>query len=260
MCEVMAQQTQVGAGRGAVAALPRPVPDAGRAGRRAGRRGGPLVVRARVQPPGAGPAPHRPGGGARPRRPAARRPRRPARPAGHRAVHGPGRAGLRLRGRPRGGRHQHGAGAGPLGRSPAAAPRGAGGRRRRPSRPGEAWAWNQAMLDLGATVCARRAPRCGACPVADAVRLGDSPVTRSRIPPTARRACRAASRASRAATARGGAAWSRRCARARSRAAELARGDGLARRRPSARERVAATLVADGLAPRDVDGAYRLSP
>jgi A/G-specific adenine glycosylase len=32
--------------------------------------------------------------------------------------------------------------------------------------PGQGWAWNQAMLDLGATVCTRRAPRCGECPVA----------------------------------------------------------------------------------------------
>lgn len=31
--------------------------------------------------------------------------------------------------------------------------------------PGQAWAWNQAMLDLGATVCTRRAPRCDRCPV-----------------------------------------------------------------------------------------------
>lgn len=30
---------------------------------------------------------------------------------------------------------------------------------------GEAWAWNQAMLDLGAGVCVRRRPRCGECPV-----------------------------------------------------------------------------------------------
>lgn len=27
------------------------------------------------------------------------------------------------------------------------------------------WAWNQAVLDLGATVCVKRAPRCGQCPV-----------------------------------------------------------------------------------------------
>jgi len=30
---------------------------------------------------------------------------------------------------------------------------------------GRAWAWNQAMLDLGAAVCTRRAPRCSECPV-----------------------------------------------------------------------------------------------
>jgi A/G-specific adenine glycosylase len=31
---------------------------------------------------------------------------------------------------------------------------------------GRGWAWNQAMLDLGATVCRARRPRCAACPVA----------------------------------------------------------------------------------------------
>jgi len=31
---------------------------------------------------------------------------------------------------------------------------------------GEGWAWNQAMIDLGATICLRRAPKCGECPVA----------------------------------------------------------------------------------------------
>jgi A/G-specific adenine glycosylase len=31
--------------------------------------------------------------------------------------------------------------------------------------PGEGWAWNQAVLDLGATVCVKRAPRCDACPI-----------------------------------------------------------------------------------------------
>lgn len=30
---------------------------------------------------------------------------------------------------------------------------------------GEGWAWNQAMLDLGASVCTRRSPSCEACPV-----------------------------------------------------------------------------------------------
>ncbi len=33
--------------------------------------------------------------------------------------------------------------------------------------PGDAWAWNQAMLDLGAMVCTRRDPDCGRCPVRD---------------------------------------------------------------------------------------------
>ncbi len=49
------------------------------------------------------------------------------------------------------------------------------GRRLRPSEaqaeadalvpPGAGWTWNQALLDLGATVCRARAPRCDACPV-----------------------------------------------------------------------------------------------
>ena len=32
--------------------------------------------------------------------------------------------------------------------------------------PGRAWEWNQAVLDLGATVCTKRAPRCDTCPIA----------------------------------------------------------------------------------------------
>lgn len=32
--------------------------------------------------------------------------------------------------------------------------------------PGAGWAWNQAVLDLGATVCTKRSPRCDVCPVA----------------------------------------------------------------------------------------------
>ncbi|CAN5905159.1 A/G-specific adenine glycosylase [soil metagenome] len=32
---------------------------------------------------------------------------------------------------------------------------------------GEGWAWNQAMLDLGATTCRSRRPDCEACPVSD---------------------------------------------------------------------------------------------
>ena len=33
--------------------------------------------------------------------------------------------------------------------------------------PGNGWAWNQAVLDLGATVCVKRAPRCDRCPILD---------------------------------------------------------------------------------------------
>jgi A/G-specific adenine glycosylase len=32
---------------------------------------------------------------------------------------------------------------------------------------GEGWAWNQVLLDVGATVCRARSPHCGGCPVAD---------------------------------------------------------------------------------------------
>ena len=32
--------------------------------------------------------------------------------------------------------------------------------------PGHGWAWNQAVLDLGATVCTRHSPRCDDCPLA----------------------------------------------------------------------------------------------
>ena len=31
---------------------------------------------------------------------------------------------------------------------------------------GMGWTWNQAMLDLGATICRKRSPRCDVCPVA----------------------------------------------------------------------------------------------
>ena len=31
---------------------------------------------------------------------------------------------------------------------------------------GGAWAWNQSVLDLGATVCLKRSPRCDTCPIA----------------------------------------------------------------------------------------------
>jgi A/G-specific adenine glycosylase len=39
----------------------------------------------------------------------------------------------------------------------------------------QGWAWNQAMIDLGATVCVRRAPRCHECPVSADCRWHDGP-------------------------------------------------------------------------------------
>lgn len=40
---------------------------------------------------------------------------------------------------------------------------------------GDGWAWNQAMIDLGATVCLRRTPKCGECPVATHCRWDAGP-------------------------------------------------------------------------------------
>ncbi len=52
--------------------------------------------------------------------------------------------------------------------------------------PGEGWAWNQALLDLGATVCRARRPACGACPVARSCawhrRGGEDPSVRRQPP------------------------------------------------------------------------------
>jgi A/G-specific adenine glycosylase len=40
--------------------------------------------------------------------------------------------------------------------------------------PGRAGDWNQALMDLGATICTARGPRCRACPVATACRYAPS--------------------------------------------------------------------------------------
>ncbi|HEX2451378.1 MAG TPA: A/G-specific adenine glycosylase [Gemmatimonadales bacterium] len=41
-----------------------------------------------------------------------------------------------------------------------------------PRRGGAAWAFNQAIMELGALVCTAREPRCGACPVRTACKTG----------------------------------------------------------------------------------------
>jgi A/G-specific adenine glycosylase len=40
-------------------------------------------------------------------------------------------------------------------------------REQAPPPPGHAWEWNQALFDLGATVCLARVPRCEICPLAE---------------------------------------------------------------------------------------------
>lgn len=50
-----------------------------------------------------------------------------------------------------------------------------------PRRPRTTWEFNQALMDLGATTCVARAPRCGACPVRPVCRTGGpKPAKRSR--------------------------------------------------------------------------------
>ncbi len=123
-------------------------------------------------------------------------------------------------------------------------------RRRRRAAPGRGWAWNQAMLDLGATVCRARTPSCDACPVAgaDPPAPGASPATPSPIRPSARRASPAASRRFEGSDRQGWGTPGRPSLRRRRwpRSTWLVGAgwpDDLARA-----ERVAASLVTDGLA------------
>ena len=44
-------------------------------------------------------------------------------------------------------------------------PRGAQDRADRLAPPDRPWSWNQAVIELGALLCTKRAPRCGECPV-----------------------------------------------------------------------------------------------
>jgi A/G-specific adenine glycosylase len=125
---------------------------------------------------------------------------------------------------------------------------------------GDGWAWNQAMLDLGATVCARRSPGCERCPVAEACawalagRPEPDPATGSH------------------AVSRGQSRFEGSFRQGRSRLLDVLRlgapvppsewpsACGWADRADAAAdsERAAATLVADGLAALDADGALTL--
>jgi A/G-specific adenine glycosylase len=111
------------------------------------------------------------------------------------------------------------------------------------------WEWNQAMLDLGATVCTKRAPRCSVCPVAGvctwalAGRPDPDPASGSAGVSTGQPTFEGSDRQGRG----------RLVAVLRSRevdADELPHVMGWPADRPRA-ERVAATLVADGLVTRD---------
>jgi A/G-specific adenine glycosylase len=102
--------------------------------------------------------------------------------------------------------------------------------------PGRAHVFNHAMMDLGATVCTARRPRCGSCPVAAwCASAGDVPVP---------------------ARARGRTRFEETDRYARGRiVAALAAGEELPRGLGAQRtERALAGLVRDGLVVRDADG------
>jgi A/G-specific adenine glycosylase len=105
--------------------------------------------------------------------------------------------------------------------------------------PGRAASWNQAMMELGATVCTARAPTCGACPVAawcasaGAPPVAPAAVRRERFEDTDR------------------------YARGRIVAALLA-GEALPPLAPDRLERALAGLARDGLVVRDATGAPAL--
>jgi A/G-specific adenine glycosylase len=122
--------------------------------------------------------------------------------------------------------------------------------------PAAGWAWNQAMLDLGATVCAPRGPRCQECPVtawctwSASGRPAPDPAVGSAGVSTGQSRFDGSDRQGRGrlvdALRSGPVA-----------AADLAATMGWTDD-PGRAARVAATVVADHLAVRDPDGTHRL--
>src|SRR4051794_9448567 len=106
---------------------------------------------------------------------------------------------------------------------------------------GQAGAWNQAMMELGATVCRPRRPSCGACPLWS----GCAGPEALAAPARARREARVPFEAT------------DRWARGRVLAA-LVDGEALPALAPERRERALAGLERDGLAVRGPDGEPRL--
>jgi A/G-specific adenine glycosylase len=109
---------------------------------------------------------------------------------------------------------------------------------------GEGWAWNQAVLDLGAMVCRSRNPRCGGCPVSPTCAwrgAGDDPAVGSAGVSTPQSRFEGSDRQGRGRLVD---------ALRRGPVDDVARAAGWPDD-PQRAERVAATLVADGLAVRD---------
>ena len=106
---------------------------------------------------------------------------------------------------------------------------------------GRAAAWNQAVMELGATVCTARVARCPACPVAAWCASAGRPAARPRSPGAARPRFHETDR----------------YARGRIVAALLA-GEGLPPLEPARLERALAGLARDGLVVRDAAGAPAL--
>jgi len=59
-----------------------------------------------------------------------------------------------------------------------------------PRRGATAWAWNQAIMELGALICQARVPRCGDCPVRSECKTGRRTAARKATPTPRRRAPR----------------------------------------------------------------------
>jgi A/G-specific adenine glycosylase len=122
---------------------------------------------------------------------------------------------------------------------------------------GEAWAWNQALIDLGATRCTARRPRCAECPLTRTCRWHRA--GRPEPDPAADSAGVSGGQSRFEGSDRQGRG---RLVRALAQGAvptsDLAEVMGWAGDDPRA-EAVAATVVADGLAVRDERGCYQLS-
>jgi len=121
---------------------------------------------------------------------------------------------------------------------------------------GEGWAWNQAMLDLGATVCRKRGPVCGRCPVAATCAWSST----GQPDPDPAVGSHAVSRAQSTfeGSFRQGRARLLDALRAGATLAPDEWPDACGGFEPSAAERAALGLVVDGLAVLGTDGRLRL--